>query len=262
MKKYGMGADLDRLNLEQQLEEELAVRAAGEEGEESDEQSLLYGDWQTIPWIPAVAVNGLVPKNSRGHVDLWDSSHLPGGCTHLPYPRIASMARKLGIDYADAMVGFEVKHGRSLPKFNGIVVVTETADQVLTAYLEREKEIAEREEKKRMDSICFNWKRLVRGSIIRYKVLRELERTHGVAGGGGIEIGKTTTIAKKEGKKKSSSSSSSSSSLLIPTGGLFPTVANDLNHVHDYTFNKTMNLSTGTWMATCRCGARTEYEEL
>jgi hypothetical protein len=55
-------------------------------------------------------------------VDVWDESFLPAGTVHLRYPRIVQIARRLKVDYAPAMVGFEVRGGRSAPKFDGIVI--------------------------------------------------------------------------------------------------------------------------------------------
>lgn len=61
-------------------------------------------------------------QNERGQVDVWDESFLPAGTVHLRYPRIVQIARRLKVDYAPAMVGFEVRGGRSAPKFDGIVI--------------------------------------------------------------------------------------------------------------------------------------------
>ena len=36
------------------------------EDEEAPGDIALYGEWQTEPWSPPAAVNGVVPKNERG----------------------------------------------------------------------------------------------------------------------------------------------------------------------------------------------------
>jgi hypothetical protein len=41
-----------------------------DEDEEPPGDIALYGEWQTEPWSPPAAVNGIVPKNERGNVDL------------------------------------------------------------------------------------------------------------------------------------------------------------------------------------------------
>ena len=38
------------------------------EGQADANQTKLYGMWQTEPWQPPVAMDGMVPKNERGTV--------------------------------------------------------------------------------------------------------------------------------------------------------------------------------------------------
>lgn len=50
---------------------------------------------------------------------------------HLRLPRVFAVAKRLNIDYAPAMVGFEFKNGQSYPVFDGIVVCSEFKDAIL-----------------------------------------------------------------------------------------------------------------------------------
>ena len=274
-----MQGDFDRLSLDAAVQDIATSSSASTSAStipDDDEQSALYGIWQTDPWTPPVVKDGLVPRNARGQVDLWTATHLPVGCVHLPYPRIAAIARKLGVDYAEAMVGFEVRGGRSIPKFDGIVVIERNAGWVLDAYREKEAELKEKEDKKRWERVSFNWRRLVKGAVVRAKVMADLkERNESLEGkdeeqkssskkGKGGKRGKKGHVNeddhddeqekvddKKGGKRKA-----------VPRGSGDAEVVNDLNHVHDFTSNKTMNRETGSWIATCRCGARNEFEDL
>lgn len=54
-------------------------------------------------------------------------------------PRLSGVCRKLGVDYACAMVGFEIRGGRSVPVFDGVVICEEHQKTVLDAYLEEER---------------------------------------------------------------------------------------------------------------------------
>lgn len=47
------------------------------------------------------------------------------------------MAKRLEIDYAPAMVGFEFRNGRSTPVYDGIVVCAEFKDIMLEVNLSR-----------------------------------------------------------------------------------------------------------------------------
>ncbi|CAA7051593.1 unnamed protein product [Microthlaspi erraticum] len=61
-------------------------------------------------------------KNERGQVDLWSEKCLPPppGTVHIRIPRIHSVAKRFGIDYAPAMVGFGYRSGRANPVYEGI----------------------------------------------------------------------------------------------------------------------------------------------
>lgn len=64
-------------------------------------------------------------------MDVWSEKCLPPGTVHLRLPRVAFVAKRLEIDFAPAMVGFEFRNGRSFPVFEGIVVCTEFKDAIL-----------------------------------------------------------------------------------------------------------------------------------
>ncbi|XVF20594.1 hypothetical protein REPUB_Repub12eG0013900 [Reevesia pubescens] len=66
------------------------------------------------------AVDGIVPKNERGQVEVWSEKCLPPGTVHIRLPRVFSVAKKLEIDYAPAMVGFVFRNGRAAPVFDGM----------------------------------------------------------------------------------------------------------------------------------------------
>lgn len=54
-------------------------------------------------------------------------------------PRLAPICRKLQVDFAPAMTGFDMKGGRSVPIIDGVVVCKEDEASVLEAYLEEER---------------------------------------------------------------------------------------------------------------------------
>eukprot|EP01080_Neovahlkampfia_damariscottae_P003508 gene3508-6156_t len=100
--------------------------------------SELFGEWQTEMGIRPIAKDGIVPKNERGQVDLWADCLIPVGVVHLEHPRMSLVAKKLGIDYAPAMLGFEVRKRHSIPNIRGIVVCEEFKDTLIDAYEEAE----------------------------------------------------------------------------------------------------------------------------
>ncbi|GFY90759.1 DNA repair protein Rad4 family [Actinidia rufa] len=145
-----------------------ASEADGEEGREGN--TMLYGKWQTEPLRLPRAVNGIVPKNERGQVDVWSEKCLPPGTVHLRLPRVAYVAKRLEIDFAPAMVGFEFRNGRSIPVFEGIVVCVEFKDAIVEAYAEEE-ERREDEEKKRNEAQAISrWYQLLSSISTRQRL--------------------------------------------------------------------------------------------
>ncbi|KAG2392605.1 hypothetical protein C9374_011330 [Naegleria lovaniensis] len=139
----------------------------------NSEYTELFGEWQTEPYsVPVVTMNDPIPKSEKGTYELWNSNFLPQGCSHIstantPLKGLTTVARKLEIDYARAMVGFEFRQKRSVPKYDGIIVHSENEQVLREAYVAYEKKRLEKLKKKRQDRIMNNWCKLVRGLLAR-----------------------------------------------------------------------------------------------
>ncbi|KAK3121748.1 hypothetical protein QOZ80_8BG0660270 [Eleusine coracana subsp. coracana] len=136
----------------------------------------LYGEWQLEPLQLPHAVDGIVPKNERGQVDVWSEKCLPPGTVHLRLPRLFHVAKRLGIDYAPAMVGFDYRSGRCLPVFDGIVVCTEFKNAILEAYAEEDEQRQEYEKKQQEAQALARWYQLL-CSIVTRQRLKETYKT-------------------------------------------------------------------------------------
>ncbi|KAM6061967.1 DNA repair protein complementing XP-C cells isoform 2-T2 [Chlamydotis macqueenii] len=79
------------------------------------EDLALFGHWQTEEYQPPIAVDGKVPRNEYGNVYLFLPSMLPVGCVQLRLPNLNRLARKLDIDCAQAITGFDFHGGYSHP---------------------------------------------------------------------------------------------------------------------------------------------------
>ncbi|KAG7555506.1 Rad4 beta-hairpin domain 3 [Arabidopsis suecica] len=130
----------------------------------------LYGKWQMEPLCLPHAVNGIVPKNERGQVDVWSEKCLPPGTVHLRFPRIFSVAKRFGIDYAPAMVGFEYRSGGATPIFEGIVVCTEFKDTILEAYAEEQEKREEEERRRNEAQAASRWYQLLSSILTRERL--------------------------------------------------------------------------------------------
>lgn len=81
-----------------------------------------------------VAEFELSVQNERGQVDVWSEKCLPPGTVHLRLPRLVPVAKRLEIDFAPAMVGFDFRNGRSIPVYDGIVVCAEFRNAILEVH--------------------------------------------------------------------------------------------------------------------------------
>ncbi|MGH0178546.1 UNVERIFIED_CONTAM: hypothetical protein FKN15_003317 [Acipenser sinensis] len=106
----------------------------------------LFGSWQTEEYQPPVAVDGKVPRNEYGNVYLFKPCMLPIGCVRMQVSNLHKVARKLGIDCAPAVTGFDFHCGFSHPVIEGYVVCEEYKEVLLAAW-ENEQAEMERKEK-------------------------------------------------------------------------------------------------------------------
>jgi len=82
-------------------------------------------------------------------------------------PGLLRVAKKLNIDCAPAVVGFDFHAGGSHPVNDGFVVCQEFKDILIDAWNQEIEESRNREQKRYKDRVMGNWKRLVKGILIR-----------------------------------------------------------------------------------------------
>eukprot|EP00736_Rhodelphis_marinus_P004007 Rmarinus@m.29436 len=130
----------------------------------------LFGIWQTRWMVSPIAKNGSIPKNENGNVELWTSRHMPRGCVQVVLPHIAKTAKKMRIDYAPAMVGFEHKRGKSIPVIEGIVICEDNKEPLLKQYSMEQKRKEDRAKDLLRMTIISRWRHLIRGAVARSAV--------------------------------------------------------------------------------------------
>ncbi|XP_065176536.1 DNA repair protein complementing XP-C cells-like isoform X2 [Sycon ciliatum] len=147
-----------------------------------------FGVWQTEDYVPPVATDGKVPRNTYGNVELFKPSMLPIGCRQIKdIPNLPRIARKLGIDCAEAMVGWDQHCGYSHPIFDGVVVCEEFADTLLDAWEADRAEGERKAEEKREKRILDNWYKLTKGLLIQQKVKRMFSNAKTMTAGTGLD---------------------------------------------------------------------------
>ncbi|CAG5113321.1 Oidioi.mRNA.OKI2018_I69.chr2.g7432.t1.cds [Oikopleura dioica] len=136
--------------------------------------SPLFGEWQTDWYKAPIAKDGLVPRNDFGNVDLYQMCMLPIGTVFLEdlddFGVCSRVCRKLGIDAAKAVVGFDGKKG--YPKIGGYVICKEYEQTVRDAYVEAAGISEERARQKSRSRAKKNWRKLLALYFAKKKVER------------------------------------------------------------------------------------------
>ncbi|XP_044068320.1 DNA repair protein complementing XP-C cells [Siniperca chuatsi] len=130
----------------------------------------LFGEWQTEEYQPPIAVDGKVPRNDYGNVYLFKPCMLPVGCVHLRLPNLHRVARKLNIDAAPAVKGFDFHGGYSHAVTDGYIVCEEHEEVLRAAWVEEQELQKQKEKEKKEKRAISNWTLLVKGLLIREKL--------------------------------------------------------------------------------------------
>ncbi|CEL52113.1 DNA repair protein rhp42 OS=Schizosaccharomyces pombe (strain 972 / ATCC 24843) GN=rhp42 PE=3 SV=1 [Rhizoctonia solani AG-1 IB] len=130
----------------------------------------MYAEWETELYRPPPVIDGKIPTNDFGNIDLYVPTMLPEGAVHIPQKGCVKVARKLGISFAEAVTGFEFRKRQATPIITGIVIAAENEQvflEALASYIESEQA---REAAKRRERVLQRWTRLVQGLRIVQRV--------------------------------------------------------------------------------------------
>lgn len=138
--------------------------------DEENAGTSLYAFHQTAEYKPPPVVNGKIPKNVYGNLDLYVPSMIPAGAIHFKHPETQRAARLLGVDYADAVTGFAFKGRHGTAVIEGAVVASEYAEAVQAILAGFQDERAQAEEERRSLEALRMWKRLLAALRIRERI--------------------------------------------------------------------------------------------
>lgn len=130
----------------------------------------LYAAHQTTLYRPPPVVNGRIPKNVYGNLDIYVPSMVPAGGSHITHPETARAARVLGIDHAQAVTGFEFKGRHGTAVISGAVVASEYCQAIQEVIEGFDDDKAREEEVKRSVEALRAWKRLLTALRIKERV--------------------------------------------------------------------------------------------
>ncbi|KAI9807586.1 MAG: hypothetical protein M1825_005526 [Sarcosagium campestre] len=137
---------------------------------DEDGDTGVYAFFQTTLYKPPPVVNGRIPKNAYGNLDIYSPSMVPEGGVHLQYPSAAHAARIIGIDYADAVTGFQFRgrHGTAIVR--GIIVAAEYQPAVeAVAKSMHDEQVEEENARKSLEALRL-WKRFLAALRIKERI--------------------------------------------------------------------------------------------
>lgn len=140
-------------------------------GTNDQAMSRYYAEWQTEPWCPPAAKDGKVPKNDRGNVEVPPFAfQMPPGTVHVDLHHAAKVCKKLQIDFAPALTGFDIRSGRSVPSIEGVVVCQEFEELVQNACHEYVRHQAELAKQKRLTLAREAWGDFIKALLTHLRV--------------------------------------------------------------------------------------------
>ena len=130
----------------------------------------LYSWDQTEFIIPPPIKNGVIPKNSYGNMDCFAPGMVPKGAVHIALKGTVRICKKLEIDYAEAVVGFEFGNKRAVPVISGVVVAKENENMLRKAWKQWNDEQKKKEAVKQEKLVLDLWRKFIMGLRIRERV--------------------------------------------------------------------------------------------
>ena len=245
-KKRSQGRQAAADKAERTIARAVAAAEAGREyashvASEAEREVGLFGEWQTEPWVRPAAVDGRVPRNVFGNVECWTPDHVPTGCVHVRHARAAAACARLGVDHALAVVAFEVKAGRTVPKYDGAVICKEAADFVGDALAQDDAVRAEKERERKARDAVNRWRVLVKALTIRAQLQHDFYGTKTPTPGPGR---RRPQAAEAAAAPKAPAESHA--------GG---------GHTHVWSA-EARDPATGLWRRSCACGLSVDFEKM
>jgi xeroderma pigmentosum group C-complementing protein len=133
----------------------------------------LYAQYQTEYIIPPPIQNGVIPKNEYGNIDCFVPSMVPRGAVHIPFRGTVRICKKLGIDFAEAVTGFEFGSKMAVPVIEGVVVAEENGDMLKDAWRADQEARREKERLAQEKRILQTWRKFLMGLRITERVRAE-----------------------------------------------------------------------------------------
>ena len=187
------------------------VQEAERDGGEKLKQGL-YSREQTEWIIPPPIRDGIIPKNEFNNIDCFVPTMIPAGAAHIPLRSTAKICKRLGIDFAEAVTGFEFGKQRAVPVITGVVVASENETLVLDEWQKDEQHRRIKEEGKHEKAALVMWRKMLMG----LRIIQRVKGEYGDAGGDPREDLNPFTNRNKQGLTEASKRGTTETDSLSP----------------------------------------------
>ncbi|KAI3335619.1 hypothetical protein F4824DRAFT_464227 [Ustulina deusta] len=152
------------------VHEDIGSDETHELGEGEANGTPIYTMDQTEVYKAPPVINGKVPKNRYGNLDLYVPSMIPQGGVYIADDFGAQAAFILGIDYAPALTGFQFSGRKGTAVLRGVVVATENKEAMKAVIEGIKDQELEMERERRCREVLRMWRLFLMNLRIRQRI--------------------------------------------------------------------------------------------
>ncbi|KAI0022888.1 hypothetical protein F4780DRAFT_732066 [Xylariomycetidae sp. FL0641] len=130
----------------------------------------IYTIEQTKVYEPPPIIDGRIPKNRFGNLDIYVPSMVPKGGAYIANELGARASFILGIDYAPALTGFQFKGRQGTAVLHGVVVAAEHEAAVRAVITGLKDQEAELERERRSREVLKAWRHFLMNLRVRQRI--------------------------------------------------------------------------------------------
>lgn len=153
---------------------------------------------QTTLYKAPPVINGVIPKNRYGNLDIYVPSMVPEGGAYIADEYGAQAAFTLRINYAPALTGFHFKGRHGTAVLYGVVVAAEHEEAVRAVIAGLKDHEADVERERRTREVLRMWKRLLMNLRVRQRIWAGVDSDEEAPEGGAMDVDKAGDLVDED----------------------------------------------------------------
>ncbi|CAH6723126.1 DNA repair protein Rad34p [[Candida] jaroonii] len=137
----------------------------------------LYSFTQTCPYIKQKVIDGQLPKNKYGNIEIYRDSMIPEDCEWLKLSDIEAILRdksNTSIRFVPVVTGFKFnKLGYAIPDKTGVIVLSEQSERAKKFWIASKIRQRKLQQKLKEEVALHNWYQLIKRLKIKKRLLKE-----------------------------------------------------------------------------------------